>query len=219
MNNFKTLAVALLLTTYGSMAPAATFDFGLLADSEKSKYGHENYFRDVRPNGMTVDDITVTTSDNAWLDGSFNARGFFSPAAGIGGCSRRLGCDANDTDGIREPGEVVSIFFSQLVDATWTFRETPPSFYEGTSGDHTLTQGCVMVNGQRYGTSEGQLGFSIRDSRFDFENCGERGGSRPYSSDFYVTSVDAEVAPIPLPAAGLMLLAAIGGLFGYRRFA
>ena len=204
--------LALGVALCAGAASAATFDFGTLADQSRVK-GKERYFAEVMSNGWTVDDITVTTSANAWLDGGFRSRGFTSAPSGLGACNDPSGrCDASDWDGVRDVGEVLSVFFSKAVSAAWTLRETTPAFYAGTGPDHTLANGCAKVNGVERAVSGGAfLGDLGASATWSFEPCAGGGG------DYYVTAVEASVpvAPVPVPAGAVLLGTALAAL-GWR---
>ena len=205
--------LAIAATLCAGTASAATFDFADLAARKKAELGAETYFADTMPDGWTVDGITATTSANAWLDGPFTSRGFDHASSGLGACSDPSGdCNASDFDGVRDAGEVLSVFFDKVISAVWTLRETTDAFDARTGPDHTLANGCARVNGVERriveGTVQGDLGAS---AAWSFEPCATGG------TDFYVTAAEASLAPspVPLPAGALLLGTAIAGL-GWR---
>ena len=204
--------LALGVALCAGAASAATFDFAALAATEKAARGKEVMFSEAMPGGWTVDGITVTTSANGFLDGPFRSRGFDHASSGLGACNDPSGdCNASDWDGVREAGETLSIFFSQVVAAAWTLRETTPPFQAGTGPDHTLVDGCAMVNGVERtvsgGAVQGDLGAS---DTWSFRTCASGG-------DFYVSAADASVpvSPVPVPAGAVLLGTALAGL-GWR---
>lgn len=204
-------ATAAILLGSSAAGHAATFDFGALADDSRRK-GKEVFFHEAMPQGWTVDGITVTTSRNAWLDGGFGSGLYASAPAGLGACNAPSGrCDASDFDGIRDSGERLSVFFSRLVETTWTLRQTTDAYRKGKGPDHTLANGCAIINGERFKVRDGAVrDFDVRAATYHFEPCGK--------TDFYVTAVEATPpAPVPVPAALPLMGAALAGLALLRR--
>lgn len=213
------LALAAPLALSAGAAGAATIDFGQLATEVRRAEGRELQWSEaIGPGGWTVDGVTVMASDNAHLDAGFRSNGYEIAPGGLGLCNSPSGdCNASDFDGVREAGERLSIMFDRVLSAVWTLRETTDAWRNGTGPDHTLANGCAVVNGVETRIEGGSLlDAPVAAASWSFEPCAGGG------SDFYVTAVevsdDIPPAPVPLPAGAALLATALGVLgFQARR--
>lgn len=150
------------------------------------------------PNGTSLDfgDFTVTAS------------ALFSPFPVVTHNSNGLGVDANFLDSTgsldsREGFEALTFTFDQTVVVNSVS-------FNGLGGGENYS---VIVDGVpvALGISDNPLvGPATLDS-FTI-GTGLRDGDR-----FRIASIDYDIAPIPLPAAGWMLLAGLGGLYAVKR--
>lgn len=199
------VVAGLVLALAPLAASSATFDLAAAAADAKAERGAESYFSEVMPDGWTVDGITLTTSSDAWLDGPWR-RGV---SAGLGVCNAPDGdCNGSPFDGINA-GEQLTLKFSEPVRATWTIRETGPLYASG-GPDHTLREDDVILNGVRRSVAGGVL---VGDGYLTEWTFGVP-DDEPFNRGIYLAA--AEIAPIPLPAAGLGLLAGLTGLGALR---
>lgn len=191
---------------------AATFDFVSMSDNALDA----NYIGDVElnwadafPTGLTIDGVTLNASgshvyssfSDAFLDKNFAGLGVCSTThatAGSSGCASGIG--SNTWDDNIQLGETLTLDFGQAVDITSLFfvgAHVPLNgFVNINGGDVTVVNGFVTSGFSQF------TGLSV----FDFTYSG---------SQFYLAS--ATVAPVPLPAAGLLLFGALGGLAAIAR--
>ncbi len=194
-------------------ASAAVFDFSDLSARVKAREGRELLWAEAMPDGWSVDGITVTAGEGAFLDGPFRSRGFDNASSGLGLCNDPSGdCNKSDFDGVRDAGERLTIMFDTVVSAAWTLRETTAAWAARTGPDHTLANGCAKVNGvEREIRGGALLGDLLASASWAFEPCAQGG------TDFYVTAAAVEPvpAPVPVPAGIVLLGSALAGL-GWR---
>lgn len=203
------LAFAVAATVLAAPAGAATFDFIDLANQARSSYGREVSFETVYPEGYTLDSLTVQAtagSSSVWMD---------SQGAGLGVCE--IGdCNNHYLDGI-DSNDLLTLSFDQPVRLTdMLVRESSEEFNAGLGPDHTPFSGLLHINDAPYSVADGVVqGLDLQGDSFTIRAdalFGPAGGSVSQ----YVSV--ATVAPVPLPAAGFMLLAAFGAVVGLRRF-
>lgn len=194
----STLAAMMLATS----APAATFDFADYA----ATHG-EGSWREITGGSLTEDGITVRAFGGgragsvAFLDAP-TARG----PAGLGACSS-WSCTsgvpganvADDNISRTKTGvpETLRLMFSEPVKITDLFLR---------GANHPPATGRIRINGSLYAIAAGivadPLGsLGIASGTWDFTYAG---------TEEYIPRIG--VAPVPLPAAAWMLIAAIGGI-------
>lgn len=197
-NNIKTLSLAATLVVAGAVsANAVTYDFEAYADGT---YG-EGVFDGVAWNGNLAGGstgLTVTASggdDFAYLDAG---------GAGLGVCTIIDGadqCNPTSDDNV-QLGETLILTFSEDVKITSILLR---------NATHGLFEALDFINfdGDNSGTyTVGLGGFGgVFGSLWEF-TIGD-------PIEFYIASIT--VSPIPVPAAGLMLLTGLGGMFFARR--
>lgn len=200
-----TIAAAFAALVAGP-ASATTFDFAQWAlDNSQGR-------TEVPFTGMTVDGVTVTASTNA---GYVHADAYSragSPSAGIGPCQID-DCNGRGEDGFAA-GETLTLTFDMPVHLTGiVLRESAAGRVSGDP-DHTLAQGTFGLQGQVWQVVDGAPldlpTFTGTEFTFSF-------GDETTGSDYYLSAVTAELAPVPVPAAGVLLLGALGGLAMVRR--
>lgn len=211
----KKYVLAAILALGAQGATAATFDFIDIADTYKAAHGgKEGSFAQVlafTPGKFMDGGISITNidagNDHAFFDGSDG-----SGPAGLGVCSSgfkvsgQSQCSSaggnNTADDNVTVGEMFSLFFNKVVGLTNL------SFLDA---GHKAVNGTVEINGSSYAVTNGSLNAAAYSmlgnaSQHDFAYNG---------SEFYLST--ATVAPVPLPAAGLMLLAGLGGFGALRK--
>jgi hypothetical protein len=228
MNSITKIAAAASAVMAAAVATTAhsapvTFDFAAIAAADYAEVGRERQ----ADNTYTVDGVTmeiVTSSgDWAWLD-SQSSRG--APSAGLGVLARGIDGARNGQDGIGGADaldELIGFFFTQeMILTDLVLRTTPACFATRVKGDgctdHTLYgEGTARINGGDTLFAEGRP--LVLPSEASHEWTLEGGLEGPWSEGFYVSSATFDVAPIPLPAAAWMLMAGLGGLAGWKRWA
>jgi len=215
LKTIKTLSFAAVIGTMGTFAAqAAVFDFAAIADSP---VGEGTWDAQVGPAGLTDAGITVLAGA-AVADGSQPAWAYLDGGnAGLGVCSANITgaaqCDpaADDNVGINAGGgsvEQLNLNFSEEV--------TLFSLILRDSGHNLLAAGTsiVITNIADSFTANFTVGVS------DLLDWGSSTDwtfqlNANLDPEFYISKI--HVSPVPLPAGGLMLLAALGGLTAARR--
>ena len=203
---YRFVAATALAAGIGAPAVAApvAFDFTIPAERYEAEAGREGTWREAFPDGTwTVGGIGVSLSgiggdpflDTEWRRGD-------SP--GVGLCEIE-DCNARPEDGLTAGEAVVATFTSPVRFLSAFFRESTDDFDLRSIGrDHTPVTGRVGINGTFY----------------DVVNGVAQGLPSLFASEWTITAdegatiywTSATVAPIPVPAAGLLLLGALGGL-------
>ncbi|MDW3224741.1 MAG: VPLPA-CTERM sorting domain-containing protein [Paracoccaceae bacterium] len=208
---FAVAGVATLAFVGAHAASAATFDFVSIADNA----GDANYIGGTELNwgdtafaaGLTIDGITLIASGSN-VNNNFADAFFDKGTAGLGVCSTVLGCatggpgnTADDNVSASQGGETLTLDFGTEVSITDIFFR---------AAGHGALTGSLNLNGGVLGITNGfaTSGLSLLSgaSVYDFKYT---------NSEFYISS--AVVSAVPIPAAGLMLLTALGGLTAVRR--
>ena len=214
-----------------SGASAATFDFAKVADDYWALAAGpdgkraEGTFAQVAASaagaGLSDGGVMVVGATGSHLTKS--AHVFFdydsgSGPAGLGVCSTGIlangvsQCSSGDW-GAEQVTSDDNITESETLDVTFS---TDVSLVDMSFRDalHNLATGTLIINGTEYliengGLSSASLGMIGSGRTFTFAY----GGASPTQA--YLTA--STVAPVPLPAGALLLLGALGGLFGLRR--
>lgn len=202
------IATAALLA--GTAANAVSFDFAALAQSEKVTNGN---VETVFPfSGWTVDGLNVSVSTDpgsvVWMDGAHGN----SPASGLGACDRTDGnCNGAWEDGVRND-ETLTLIFDRSVRLTSLFlRESSNAHNAGLEIDHTPYSGAFTINGIGSVANAGLAMVDVVGASFTFRPQGDWTSEK---GSAYLSAVT--VSPIPLPAAGLLLVGGLAG-FGFVR--
>lgn len=170
--------------------------------------------------GVGVLDVAtgISVVGTAILSSGGNALAYFDGGAGLGVCSVVNGagqCDPANDDNVGAIGgsnnagdgtyENLVLTFSSAVNL-----ESVKFRAEG----HGLFTGTVKINGIDTGITGGILNTALSGSVFSFQYLpvASTAGS---TNEFYIDSVD--ISAIPVPAAGVLLLTALGGLGLARR--
>jgi hypothetical protein len=233
----KAAVVGAALFTAQSVS-AATFDFIAMADGPDANYigpVELNWQQTAFAAGLTIDGVTLVASGSN-ANGGFADAFFDKDKAGLGvcstpniasgskagwsGCATGAGAGSNTADdnvSATQGGETLTLDFGQTVTVSQIIF---------TGEGHKWFEGSVKINGVTYdmGTYGTNVGPNVKGgyttfaealtgSVFDFEYIPVAGTSRV--NQFYIGA--ATVAPIPVPAAGLLLLTALGGLGVARR--
>jgi hypothetical protein len=222
-------AALVVAVVAGGPAVAATYNFAAIADGASfnstagQKSGFEGNWNAVDSAGTppvvgaghAILDAGIGVRGSAWNSLGTSADAYFdSSLAGLGVCSSptcKSGVAGAVTDddnagpigGFGGTGtETLSLAFSQDVSFTeLVFRRR----------DHALANGAIDINGSSFSIANGSLGAASLAalglaSQFDFTSVPVGTGG----TEFYISS--ASVAPVPLPAAGMLLVAAMLGL-------
>ena len=205
----KTVLVAAAFALFGSAASAATFDFATLANAGEGIWS-TNLNPSIVAGGWTQDGITVFPSATGGADAYLDA-GFGSPLkpAGLGVCKiwdAAGQCTPSSDDNV-QTGETLILSFSTKVQidqivlrdaehVLFVLNDTINFVGQNASGLYTVGLGNPFLT-----FGQGTLwSFNI-------------GGRSP--KDFYIASIT--VSAVPLPAGGLLLLTALGGIAAVRR--
>ncbi|MGB3554046.1 MAG: VPLPA-CTERM sorting domain-containing protein [Jannaschia sp.] len=224
----KLTAIAIAATLSVGSVSAATFDFGDIAQeffTSGPKVDGKNYeptFQQFQANGnvsrLTNGGVTVTNATGSHTNGPASAfldsfsggkpggLGVCSSAFlgnGVSSCSTNFGPN-NDDDNITV-GETLKISFDKRVEFTDIVIR---------NAGHNKATGTLLINGSEYAVVNGALAagaFASIGSGTSFTFA--YGGAKATQAYVSLTSV----APVPLPAAGLLLAGALGGVAALRR--
>jgi len=215
MINFKTLSLAAAVTVVGAVsANAAVFDFGDIAETLG-----EGAWDTVTGGSVSDAGISVSASSSnsdlvdisvAYLDDNSGS----GREAGLGVCSTGINisgdCVVASDDNIAEIDsgyETLYLNFSTSVMLTDLLLRDDDHF-DLVAGDDIWLSSNSYTGFYTVGASDLADWGRSTEWRFEF-------GSAASGANFYVGSIS--VAPVPLPAAGLMLLTALGGVAATRR--
>lgn len=210
----KTAVIAAALALLATPIGAATFDFAAIAHDAYVENGREVSFNDHFANGFTVDGVTVNATSNGaavWLDSRSSGR---SLSAGLGVCEID-DCNGHWLDGI-DAHDSLTLTFDQPVRLDSMFvRESSFAYVAGEGLDHTPFTGTFWVDGESFTVIDGNTqGLDLRGSAFTF-TADELFAPTGTGVSQYVSAIT--VAPIPVPAAGLLLIGALGGMAAWSR--
>lgn len=203
------LVLAAVAISFGGSASAATYDFISLIEGggvdgdggTNDTTGESTWGGSSVSGGWTVDGITLNAWSNegdAYLD---------SNTAGLGVCGSwddDYQCDPTSDDNV-QVDEVLYLYFSEVVLLTdLILRQADHSLFEDG-------QSIMVSNG--YVTDAFVVGFSNlldwgSSAKWSFWTDAKDG-----NREFYISSVSV----VPVPAAGLLLLTALGGTMALRR--
>lgn len=201
-----TIAVSTAALLFATTAGAATLDFEDLANGAETGISNGD--------SLMIDGLNVTfTATGTNGPGQEVAAYLDHDDAGLGVCSNWTAtaavndneCNPSSDDNVTS-GESVTLTFDNLIESF-----TISSFNDSQHNSLAGSTDTLLINGIEYSFTDA-LGatFSGTDSiTFAFDDVSGNG------SQFYVGV--AEVALVPLPAAGLLLLAGMGGLAAMRR--
>ena len=215
LKTIKTLSLAAAFGITGTIAAqAAVFDF---ADITDTLVGEGTWDNQVGPLGLTDAGITVMAGA-AVADGSQPAWAYLDGGnAGLGVCSATITgaaqCDpaSDDNVGVNAGGgsveqlslnfsEEVTLFSLILRDSTHNLLADGTSILITNIADSFSANFTVGVSNLLDWGSSTDWGFQV---------------NADLDPEFYISKI--HVSPVPLPAGGLLLLAALGGLTAARR--
>ncbi|MBL3559530.1 VPLPA-CTERM sorting domain-containing protein [Rhodovulum sulfidophilum] len=188
----------------GGSASAATFDFTSSSSLDSNKQ-------------MTVDGVTLTAYAGIYAD---------KPLSGANedeilhtDCSTTSSCDRSVYQGSSGLGvagvadgpfidgffgnDLLTLSFSQTVD----FSKVDFSFWDDSDSFDLFVDGQLVAPEERSGETPFWLS-GLRGTSISF-------GADSWNDSYKLASIT--VAPVPVPAAGLMLLGGLGGLAALRR--
>ncbi len=210
---FSKAALASAVIMAASAASAATFDFVAMADNS----GDANWIGLTELNwsdtdfalGLTIGGIKLVASGSN-LNGTAADAFFDKGSAGLGVCSS-VSCATGVSGAITSDdnvsgghgGETLRLAFDSVVNLTNLFFRN--SQHPALTGSLNINGGAVSVVG---GVITGGFASLIGASTYDFQYTGD---------EFYVSTVTAEVSPVPLPAGGLLLLSGLAGVAALKR--
>jgi len=209
LNKFKTLSLAAVVVVAGAVsAGAAVFDFAALANSPTA--GEGDWGDIVGAGGWTQGGITVyagaaNAGADAYLDKNFAGRD-----AGLGVCQYSVGtpgqCSPSNDDNVQF-GETLILSFSKVVRITnIVLRDANHYLYSlGDAINFSGASGSGLY-------TVGPTGVALSNV---FGNGTSWNFTTAFSGQFYISSIS--VAAVPVPAAGLMMLTGLGGIFAFRR--
>lgn len=218
----KTLLTMLALALPApALAATVTLDLAEIADAYEDSTGREGTWAEATGGDVVRGGVTVSLSSpngDVWMDTDFGRNA--TPGAGV--CTAP--CDRDPQDSIF-PGETLIVSFSRSVDLLSAFlRHTPLAFdLQGRGPDHVPYSGGALFNGVAVTAVDGFVNLSGLGSVSTLSLT-------PFTDAtdeprLYLTSVTFETGstgpaivptPIPLPAAGVLLLAGMGGLAALR---
>lgn len=226
MKHLLTAAICTAAMTTGAFASTVTIDFVALAAGLNPAFGNVNAGDYGDAEGQTFSfgdlDVTLSSSSNAYLDDLSAGR-----PAGLGVCSTGITstgqCVVASDDNVTT-GEFVTLTFSgadvvSLSDFVFNdanhndisnSADTLGLSFVDDDGANSFGAGTVSFGGVAAAIAGGQNGAlqSITFAYDDFANSAD---------EFYLSSLTAELAAVPLPASVLLLGGAIGGLGLMRR--
>jgi len=214
INLFSKAAFAGFAIMVAQSASAAVFDFVSMADNA----GDPNWIGPTELNwgdttfagGLTIGGITLIASGSngdgdpadAFFDKGVAGLGVCSSASCASGVPGAITSDHNVSG--NRGGETLTLAFGQVVNLSDLFFR---------NAMHPPLTGSLDVNGGTVDVVAGLVtsgfGFLSGSSTYDFEWTGD---------EFYIATATA-ISAVPVPAAGLLLLGALGGLgaIGRRR--
>lgn len=202
-----TLAASAAAVLLASSAGAATLNF--YEEASGAETGIAN------GDSVVIDGVNVTFSATGNNTNGEVAAAYLDNGAGLGVCSDWVGtASVNDnecnpaSDDNLQAGETVTISFDSAYDLSGLlFRAEGHGLLNGSITLMFAVDGGTLME---YTAAQlGALSFDgITSATFAF------GGS---NADQYYVSAATVIAAVPVPAAGLMLLAGLGGLAAARR--
>ena len=228
MKTFKTLVLAAVVTVTGAFAAqAATFDFVDLIDgpggidgnpaTPGDTTGESTWSTSSVAGGWTVDGITLDAVAGS-LKGPIYDPYLDADAAGLGVCST-LGdsggfdCAGSSDDNVTF-GEILVLDFSEAVSLTDLVlrHQNHDLFGASTVYANLAIEIYNFATGlfEVYAQGSSDLSDWGAHDLWGFQVAGDGA-----AYDFYISSIT--VAPVPLPAGGLLLLTALGGIGLARR--
>lgn len=198
MTFLKTAAVSAVVALAGTAASAATFDFAAEGDLDERGVFDGTVVQNANTGGIAI--TFSATGGFAYFDGSSNGL-----PGGLGACMELEGGDGTECadpsdDNIRAGEDVTISFENEIFLSGLTFG----SRTHGSVNDANT----LLINGQAL-TFGAASSTTFQGTSFTFAY----GGDSP--EVFYVRG--GNVSEIPLPASGLLLLGALGGIAAAKR--
>lgn len=162
----------------------------------------------------------ISVAGSASTSAGTTPQAYFDRGAGLGVCSVFTAagqCNPSNDDNVGAIGgsanagdgtfEILTLTFNQAIELTnVTFRA------EG----HGLFTGSLKINGVVTNIVGGLWSGSLVGSVFNFEYI-PVASTQGSTNEFYIDAATADLSQVPVPAAGLLLVTALGGLSLARR--
>ncbi len=216
-NNFNFKKTLLFCTTaagltFATASNAAIFSMTDILDGTEGYFGFSQFHDQSswRMNGAIIEDPAVLNSGGFWNSDTGNIRFGFSLANG-GSVEASGDLDTNalgsgDITGVNGYIEMKFAGASNIADGLYRFFFEDAIFSTGGANSYDSADSHISL--------WGDLG------NYDAQGCGSTGQLTCIGADLRLqlgATLNQEPSPVPLPAGGILLLTALGGLVGARK--